>query len=90
MSIADHFVQASDAGFVRDYDPRAAQRQFGMSMVLIVVIAVAATALGALIRFDGPTGSGVQGSSATPPAYAGRLWLPTAVLFLWRGSCLVR
>ncbi len=55
MSIADHFYHAPDAGFVRAYDPRAARRQFQVSLALIVILALAAFALGMLVRFDGPS-----------------------------------
>jgi hypothetical protein len=54
MSIADHFNHAPDAGFIRTYDPRSARRQFQVSMVLILVLAFAAFALGLLVRFDEP------------------------------------
>lgn len=54
MSIADHFYRAPDAGFVRTYDERAARRQFEVSVVLILVLALTAFALGLLVRFDEP------------------------------------
>lgn len=54
MSIADHFYHAPDAGFVRSYDSRAARRQFQVSLALILILAVAAFALGMLVRFDDP------------------------------------
>ena len=57
MSIADHFGDMSDVGFIRSYDERAARRQFQSSVVLIVVLAVAAFALGFSFRFDQPTPS---------------------------------
>ncbi len=56
MSIADHFDHAPDAGFVRSYDSQAARRQFQISLVLILILTVAAFALGLLIRFDEPAG----------------------------------
>ena len=61
MSIADHFYHAPDAGFVRTYDTQSARRQFQVSVVLILILAMAAFALGLLVRFDGP-------GSATNPA----------------------
>lgn len=74
MSIADHFDHAPDAGFVRDYDSSSARRQFNVSLVLITVIALAATALGFLIRFDGPShGSYPSMATEPPPSYAGKL-----------------
>ncbi len=54
MSIADHFADERDAGFVRGYDSRAAQRQFQISVALIVVLSLAAFTLGLVLRFDGP------------------------------------
>lgn len=72
MSIADHFEHAPDAGFVRDYDSASARRQFKVSLVLIVVIAMAAAALGTLIRFDGPSHTDASASQPAP-AYAGKL-----------------
>ena len=56
MSVADHFDHSPDAGFVRSYDSQAARRQFQVSVVLILVLAVAAFVLGLLVRFDPPTG----------------------------------
>ncbi len=55
MSVADHFDHTPDAGFVRAYDLHAARRQFQVSVVLILVLTLAAFALGLLVRFDGPT-----------------------------------
>jgi hypothetical protein len=61
MSIADHFDHTPDAGFIRTYDSQTARRQFQVSVVLILVLAIAAFALGMLVRFDDSTG-------AVPPA----------------------
>jgi len=55
MSIADHFDHTPDAGFIRTYDAQTARRQFQVSVVLIVVLAAAAFALGLLVRFEDPT-----------------------------------
>lgn len=55
MSIADHFDHTTDAGFVRTYDSHAARRQFQVSLVLIMILTVAAFVLGLLVRFDEPT-----------------------------------
>jgi hypothetical protein len=63
VSIADHFEQRSDAGFVRVYDARSARRQFQVSVALVAVLSLAAMALGAVARFD------LQ-LRATPPAAA--------------------
>ena len=71
MSIADHFEHAPDASFVRDFDASTARRQFSLSLVLIAVIALAASALGAVVRFDGPATQGAAG--VAPPAYVGKL-----------------
>ena len=73
MSIADHFEQAPDARFIRDYDSNVARRQFNMSLTLVVVIALAAASLAALVRFDNPGGSRGLSAMATPPSYAGHL-----------------
>ncbi len=72
MSIADHFEQAPDARFIRDFDSNVARRQFNISLTLIVVIALAATSLAFLVRFDGPNSHAAAGL-ATPPSYAGHL-----------------
>ena len=72
MSIADHFEHAPDARFIRDYDSSIARRQFNISLTLIVVIALAATALAFLVRFDGP-GARAAAGLPTPPSYAGHL-----------------
>lgn len=55
MSITDHSDHKADAGFVRAYDARSARRQFRVSLILIVVLALAAGALGVLVQFDRPT-----------------------------------
>ena len=81
MSIADRFDHAPDTGYVRDYDPNAARRQFNMSMILIVIVAAAAAALSVIVRFDAPASPMYQGRSVAtsadapvaPPAYAGKL-----------------
>ena len=55
MSIADHFYHAPDAGFVRSYNSYVARRQFQVSVALILILALAAFALGMLVRFDDPS-----------------------------------
>jgi hypothetical protein len=42
MSIADHFDHVPDQGFSQTIDPRAAQRQFNMSLGLVVILVMAA------------------------------------------------
>ena len=54
MSIADHFEHKADAGFIRAYDARAARRQFRVSVILVVVLALAAGVLGVVFHFEGP------------------------------------
>jgi hypothetical protein len=54
MSVADNFDQIPDAGFVRAYDSQAARRQFQVSLVLIVILAIAAFVLGVFVRFEQP------------------------------------
>ena len=71
MSIADHFEQAPDASFVRKYDAGSARRQLNVSLMLVVVIAVAASALGLLVNFDQPKAS--DGAAPVTPTYVGTL-----------------
>jgi Na+(H+)/acetate symporter ActP len=52
MTIADYFDPASDAGFVRFYDLRTARRQFQISLVLILIMAMTAFALGFFVRLN--------------------------------------
>jgi hypothetical protein len=52
MSIANHFDRRCDAGFVRSYDLRSARRQFQVSLILILVMAGTAIALGLMTRLD--------------------------------------
>jgi hypothetical protein len=73
MSIADHFEQIPDAGLVRTYDSGSARRQFNVSLMLIVVIAIAASALAFLVRFDRSTDEAPVGPPSTAPAYVGSL-----------------
>lgn len=73
MSIADHFEQAPDAGFIRDYDGKSARRQFNISVVLIVALTLAAAALGALVRFEGTPQTTAVSAMAPPPSFAGKL-----------------
>ncbi len=71
MSIADHFEHTPDAGFVRNYDTGSARRQFKVSLTLVVVIAVAASALAFLVRFDQPQAA--DAPTLVTPAYVGTL-----------------
>ena len=71
MSIADHFDHAPDAGFIRNYDTGSARRQFNVSLMLVVVIAVAASALGFVVNFDHPIGS--DAPAPVTPSYVGTL-----------------
>ena len=50
MSIADNFDHKSDAGFVRSYDARTTRRQFQVSSMRVLVLALAAVALGMLTQ----------------------------------------
>jgi hypothetical protein len=54
MSIADNFNHGHDDGFVRSYDAQAARRQFQVSLILVVVLAVSAIALGIVAQLDRP------------------------------------
>ena len=72
MSIADHFDHTPDAGFIRNYDSGSARRQFKVSVMLIVVIAIAASALGFLVRFDQSAQDRAAFSPVTP-SYVGSL-----------------
>ena len=54
MSIADHFEMVPDGRGPRAYDTRMARRQFQSSLVLIVILAAAAFALGLLVHRDRP------------------------------------
>ena len=72
MSIADHFEQVPDAGFVRDYDTGSARRQFNVSLALLVVLTMAVTALGMLVRFEKPVAD-PDAAVASAPSYAGTL-----------------
>ena len=65
MSIADNFDHTPDASFVRRYDSSSARRQFQLSLVLMIVLAVAAFMLGSLIRFDDAAAAG-QVMTPTP------------------------
>lgn len=72
MSIADHFDHTPDAGFIRTYDSGSARRQLKVSGMLIVVIAIAASALGFLVRFDQSAQDRTESSPVTP-SYVGSL-----------------
>jgi hypothetical protein len=60
MSIADRFEHEPEAGFVGGYDGQSARWQFQVSIALILVLGLAAFALGFLAGLDRPT--------PTPPA----------------------
>jgi hypothetical protein len=64
MSIADHFEHRPDASFVRRYDSSSARRQFQLSLVLMIVLAIAAFALGTMIRFDDAVAADSNGTPA--------------------------
>ncbi len=71
MSIADHFEHVPETGLNKGYDMASARRQFHASLMLVTLVAVVATALGFLVRFDGP--SQTEASLPSPPAFAGQL-----------------
>jgi hypothetical protein len=74
MSIADNFDHKSDAGFVRAYDARAARRQFQVSSMLVLVLALSAIALGILTQLAPPNCHGaVCGGQARQPSYRGNV-----------------
>jgi hypothetical protein len=76
MSVANHFDHTNDAGFIRTYDTQTARRQFQVSVVLIIVLAMAAFALGLLVRFDESTASSIAPPSpakASELHFAGKL-----------------
>ena len=70
MSIADHFDHAPDASFVRDYDSGTARRQFFVSLLLLIVISVAATALGLMVRFEAPASASSEVHASLAPVAA--------------------
>ena len=72
MSVADHFEQIPDAGFVRKYDSSSARHQLSASLMLIVVIALAASALCLLVKFD-PNARSASAPQPVVPYYAGAL-----------------
>jgi len=63
MAIAGDFDDKSNAGFVRAYDARAARRQFQISSILVLVLALAAFALGILTQLAPPIAA-----ERSPPA----------------------
>ena len=75
MSIADNFDHKSDAGFVRSYDARTTRRQFQVSSMRVLVLALAAVALGMLTQLA-PLIATVRSSalSASSPHIAERYW----------------
>ncbi|HET6377226.1 MAG TPA: hypothetical protein VFG05_02800 [Methylocella sp.] len=50
MAAQAPFDRNPDAGFIRAYDARAARRQFQISVTLVLLLAVAAGALGCLMQ----------------------------------------
>jgi hypothetical protein len=58
MAIADNFDHKSGAGFVRAYDARTARRQFQVSIMLVLVLALAAGALEMLTQLAPPIAIG--------------------------------
>ncbi|WP_036255708.1 hypothetical protein [Methylocapsa acidiphila] len=52
MFVAQHFDQGREAGFLHRVDAQSARRQFQVSLALILVLAIAAVALGLLARVD--------------------------------------
>jgi hypothetical protein len=54
MSITNNFDRLPDAGFTRSFDVQSARRQFQLSLVLVLILAVATFMLGLMIRFDTP------------------------------------
>jgi hypothetical protein len=52
MAIVDHFEPVEEPGFTRTVDPEAARRQLNMSLGLVIVLAIAATAIALSYRFE--------------------------------------
>lgn len=52
MAILDHFERVEEPGFTRSVDPRSARRQLNISLGLIVVLAIAATAVTLSLRAE--------------------------------------
>ena len=70
MPIAENFDHRADAGFVRAYDPRAARRQFQISMMLILVLGLAAIVLGMLTQLAPPIATGRSSTLKASPHIA--------------------
>ncbi len=74
MSIADHFEHVPNAGLTQNFDSNSARRQFDVSLVLIVVVAMAALALGMFVRFERPAHTTASvAAPAAPPSFAGHI-----------------
>jgi hypothetical protein len=52
MAITDHFKAVEDPGFRRTVEPEAARQQLHMSLGLVVLLAIAAAAIGLSFRFE--------------------------------------
>ena len=71
MSIANNFDRSPDAGFTRSFDVESARRQFQLSLVLVLILAVATMVLGVMIRFDAPTSASLSPIKPIETHYAG-------------------
>ncbi|MEA2834507.1 MAG: hypothetical protein QOG66_2709 [Methylobacteriaceae bacterium] len=71
MSIANNFDRSPDAGFTRSFDAESARRQFQLSLVLVLILAVATLMLGVMIRFDTPISASISPIKPIETHYAG-------------------
>jgi hypothetical protein len=71
MSLASNFDRTPDAGFSRSFDVQSARRQLQLSVILVLILAVATFMLGAMIRFDAPLSASISPITPVETHYAG-------------------
>lgn len=71
MSLVDKYDNTSDSGYVRRFDRESARRQFRVSLLLIIAMALSAFVLG----FAMPVGGPITASETAKdnPGFTGRL-----------------
>lgn len=71
MSLVDKFDNKNETGYVRRFDRESARRQFRVSLLLIVAMALSAFVLGFAMPVGSPNTT--TGAAVDPTVFSGRL-----------------
>lgn len=71
MSLVDKYDDKTESGYIRKFDRESARRQFRVSLLLIIAMAVSAFVLGFAMPVAGPTSQ--ANSAMDNTGFSGRL-----------------